>query len=167
MTVTASTSSRLDCSVGETVKYANMHKENKSQVKRQFCAVTQLEQLEQEPWLAELLTSSSCNDKGRPHTLWPYSPSITLPRIRLHTEANAVHLPEGVGHARLVAKEGSEVNRLAGVVFGPGTHPPPVLLTAPVWQEAHVPMAGRMEFAMGLGKTKTQRQKLETHTSLC
>lgn len=37
----------------------------------------------------------------------------------MHTEANAVHLPQRVGHASLVSQESGEVHRLAGVVLGP------------------------------------------------
>uniref|UniRef100_A0A3Q3IWR3 Uncharacterized protein n=1 Tax=Monopterus albus TaxID=43700 RepID=A0A3Q3IWR3_MONAL len=73
----------------------------------------------------------------------------------VHTEAYAVHLPEGVGHASLVSQEGGEVDRLTGVIFGPCAHPPPVLLASFVGQKPHVSMSGRMEFAMRLKKDKT------------
>uniref|UniRef100_A0A3P9B0A9 Uncharacterized protein n=1 Tax=Maylandia zebra TaxID=106582 RepID=A0A3P9B0A9_9CICH len=53
----------------------------------------------------------------------------------LHTEGSAVHLSQRVGHARLISQEGSEVDGMAGVIFG---------------QEPHVPVARSMEFAMRL-----------------
>uniref|UniRef100_A0A668RV68 Uncharacterized protein n=1 Tax=Oreochromis aureus TaxID=47969 RepID=A0A668RV68_OREAU len=37
----------------------------------------------------------------------------------LHTEASAVHLSQRVGHACLISQEGSEVDGMAGVIFGP------------------------------------------------
>ena len=59
-------------------------------------------------------------------------------------------LPEGVGHAGLVGQEGSKVDRLAGVVLGPGAHLSSLLLAPLVGQEAHVPVAGGMEFTVRL-----------------
>uniref|UniRef100_A0A3B4GJ30 Uncharacterized protein n=1 Tax=Pundamilia nyererei TaxID=303518 RepID=A0A3B4GJ30_9CICH len=56
----------------------------------------------------------------------------------LHTEGSAVHLSQRVGHARLISQEGSEVDGMAGVIFG---------------QEPHVPVARSMEFAMRLKST--------------
>uniref|UniRef100_A0A7N6BYZ5 Uncharacterized protein n=1 Tax=Anabas testudineus TaxID=64144 RepID=A0A7N6BYZ5_ANATE len=53
----------------------------------------------------------------------------------------------------MLGKDGFK-GTLAGIIFGPCTHPPPVLLTAPVGQEPHVSMSGCMEFAMRLIKTK-------------
>lgn len=78
----------------------------------------------------------------------------------MHTEAGAVHLPQRVGHASLVSQEGSEVDWLAGVIFGPRTHPAPVLLTTLVGQEPHVSMAGCMEFAMRLEKDTSHTKSL-------
>lgn len=71
----------------------------------------------------------------------------------MHTQASAMHVPQGVGHASLVSQEGREVDRLAGVIFGPRTHPPPVLLASLVGQKPHVPVAWCMEFAMRLERT--------------
>ena len=68
----------------------------------------------------------------------------------VHTEASAVHLPQRVGHASLVSQEGREVDRFAGVIFGPRAHPASILLATLVGQEPHVSMAGCMEFAMRL-----------------
>uniref|UniRef100_H2STL5 Uncharacterized protein n=1 Tax=Takifugu rubripes TaxID=31033 RepID=H2STL5_TAKRU len=65
-----------------------------------------------------------------------------------HTEANALHLPQRVGHASLISQESGEVHRTPGIVFGPRTHPAPVLLAALVWQEACVSMARGVELAM-------------------
>lgn len=70
----------------------------------------------------------------------------------MHTEAGAVHLPQGVGHASLVSQEGSEVDWFAGVIFGPGTHPAPVSLATLAGQEPHMSVTGCMEFAMRLEK---------------
>lgn len=70
----------------------------------------------------------------------------------MHTDANAVHLPQRVGHASLVAQEGGEVDRLAGVIFGPRAHPAPVLPATLAGQEAHVSVAGRVKLAMRLEK---------------
>lgn len=64
-----------------------------------------------------------------------------------------MHLSEGVGHASFVSQEGSEVDRLAGVVFGPCAYPTPMLLAALVGQEPHVSVAGGMEFTMRLERT--------------
>lgn len=68
----------------------------------------------------------------------------------VHTEASTVHLSERVCHAGLVSQEGSEVHRLAGIVFRPCTHSAPMLLATPALQEPHVSMAGCMEFSMRL-----------------
>uniref|UniRef100_A0A674DP59 Uncharacterized protein n=1 Tax=Salmo trutta TaxID=8032 RepID=A0A674DP59_SALTR len=73
----------------------------------------------------------------------------------VHTQASAVHLTQDVGHAGLVAHEGGEVDGLAGVVLGPAAGLPPVLLAALAGQEAHVPMAGRVEFTVRLRGSKT------------
>uniref|UniRef100_A0A673XLL3 Uncharacterized protein n=1 Tax=Salmo trutta TaxID=8032 RepID=A0A673XLL3_SALTR len=73
----------------------------------------------------------------------------------VHTQASAVHLTQDVGHAGLVAHEGGEVDGLAGVVLGPAAGLPPVLLAALAGQEAHVPMAGRVEFTVRLGGSET------------
>uniref|UniRef100_A0A672YNM9 Uncharacterized protein n=1 Tax=Sphaeramia orbicularis TaxID=375764 RepID=A0A672YNM9_9TELE len=59
----------------------------------------------------------------------------------VHTEACTVHLPEGVSHAGLVSQKGGEVDRLAGVIFGPGTNLAPMFLATFVGQEPHVSMA--------------------------
>lgn len=64
-----------------------------------------------------------------------------------------MHLPQGVSHAGFVAQEGSEVDGLAGVVFGPCAHFSSVLLATLVGKEPHVSMARCMEFAMRLKKT--------------
>ena len=66
------------------------------------------------------------------------------------TEGSAVHLPEGVGHAGLVGQEGGEVDRLGGVILGPGAHLSSLLLAPLVGQEAHVPVAGGVEFTVRL-----------------
>uniref|UniRef100_A0A3Q3GNE0 Uncharacterized protein n=1 Tax=Labrus bergylta TaxID=56723 RepID=A0A3Q3GNE0_9LABR len=68
----------------------------------------------------------------------------------IHTEADAMHLPQRVRHAGLVSHEGSEVDGLAGVIFGPGAHLASVLLAPLVGQEPHVPVAGCVEFAVRL-----------------
>uniref|UniRef100_A0A4W6DTY8 Uncharacterized protein n=1 Tax=Lates calcarifer TaxID=8187 RepID=A0A4W6DTY8_LATCA len=86
--------------------------------------------------------------------------------LAIHTEASAVHLPEGVGHACLVSQEGGKVDRLAGVVFGPCTHPPPVLLATFVGQKPHVPVAGCVEFAMRLQRTLSQTESKFTSRKL-
>lgn len=61
-----------------------------------------------------------------------------------------MHLPEDVGHASLVPKEGGEVDGQVGVILGPCAGLPSVLLAALVGQEAHVPMARSVEFTMRL-----------------
>lgn len=61
-----------------------------------------------------------------------------------------MNLSEGLGHASLVSQEGSEVDRMAGVVFGPCTYLTPLFPAALAGQKTHVPMAGGMEFAMRL-----------------
>lgn len=66
----------------------------------------------------------------------------------MRTEANALHLPQCVGHASLVSQESSEVYRMAGIIFGPRSHPAPVLLAALAGQEACVSMARCVELAM-------------------
>lgn len=66
----------------------------------------------------------------------------------MHTEANALHLPQRVGHASFVSQESGEVYWKPGVIFGPRTHPAPVLLATLVGQEARVPMARCVELAM-------------------
>lgn len=76
-------------------------------------------------------------------------------RQTVHTQASAVHLTQDVGHAGLVAHERGEVDGLAGVVLGPAAGLPPVLLAALAGQEAHVPMAGRVEFTVRLGGSET------------
>lgn len=64
-----------------------------------------------------------------------------------------VHLPQSVGHASFISQEGSEVDGVAGVVFGPRADPAPVLLAAPVGQEPHVPVAWGVELVMRLKNT--------------
>ncbi len=80
----------------------------------------------------------------------------------VHTEASAVHLPQRVGHASLVSQEGSEVDRLAGVILRPLAHPAPMLLATLVGQEPHASMAGCMEFAMRLEKVQ-KSHRVTTH----
>lgn len=77
-----------------------------------------------------------------------------------------MHLPQRVGHAGLVSQEGSEVDWLAGVIFGPGTHPAPVFLATLVGQEPHVSMTGCMEFAMRLEKDVSQTKSLVNNMKL-
>lgn len=60
--------------------------------------------------------------------------------------------PQDVGHAGFVAQEGSEVDRLAGVVFGPRLHLPAVTMAPLVAEEAQVAMPGSRKFPMGLGR---------------
>lgn len=72
----------------------------------------------------------------------------------MRTEANALHLPQCVGHASLISQESGEVHRAAGIVFGPWSHPAPVLLATLPGQEAHVSMARCMELAMWLEEDK-------------
>jgi len=73
----------------------------------------------------------------------------------VHTEALTVHLPQGVCHASLVSHEGGQVDRVAGVVFRPCLHPPPVPLAPLAGQEPHVPVARGMKFTMRLKKAQT------------
>lgn len=75
-----------------------------------------------------------------------------------------MHLPQRVGHASLVAQEGSKVDWMAGIIFGPRAHPAPVPLASLVGQEAHVSMSGRVELSMGLEteSRKTSVRLLET-----
>ena len=62
-----------------------------------------------------------------------------------------MHLPQSVRHARLVAQEGREVHRPAGVVTRPRLHLAPVSAAPLVWQEAQVSMTGCRELPVGLG----------------
>lgn len=77
-----------------------------------------------------------------------------------------MHLPQRVGHASLVAQEGSEVDWMAGIIFGPRANPAPVPLASLVGQKAHVSMSGRVELSMRLGKElrKTSVRLLEAQT---
>lgn len=61
-----------------------------------------------------------------------------------------MHLSESMGHSSLVAHEGSEVDRLAGVILRPGAHLTPVLTAALTGQEPHVSMTRGMEFTVRL-----------------
>lgn len=81
-----------------------------------------------------------------------------------HTESSAVHLPQCVGHASLVAQEGSKVDWMAGIIFGPRAHPAPVPLASLVGQKAYVSMSGRVELSMRLEmeSRKTGMRLLET-----
>lgn len=74
-----------------------------------------------------------------------------------------MHLPQRVGHASLVAQEGSEVDWMAGIILGPRTHPAPVPLASLVGQKAHVSVSGRVELSMRLEKEsrKTSVRLLE------
>lgn len=63
-----------------------------------------------------------------------------------------MHLPQRVGHASLVAQEGSEVDRTAGIILGPRAHPAPMPLASLVGQEARVSMPGCVELSMRLEK---------------
>lgn len=76
-----------------------------------------------------------------------------------HTESSAVHLPQCVGHASLVAQEGSEVDRMAGIIFGPCAHAAPVPPASLVGQKAHVSMSGGMELPMRLIEGKEHRRE--------
>uniref|UniRef100_A0A8C9SIT7 Uncharacterized protein n=1 Tax=Scleropages formosus TaxID=113540 RepID=A0A8C9SIT7_SCLFO len=55
-----------------------------------------------------------------------------------HTQACAVHFSQGMGHARLVAHEGGEVDGLLGVILGPAANPSPVPAAALAREEAQV-----------------------------
>lgn len=83
--------------------------------------------------------------------------------VYLHTGASAMHLSQRVSHSRFVSQEGSEVDGTAGVIFGPWTHPPSVLLASLVRQEAHVPVARSMEFAMRLKSHDKKKKKVQMH----
>lgn len=64
-----------------------------------------------------------------------------------------MHLPQGVGHASLVAQEGSEMHGLPGVILGPAVHFAPVPLAAFPRQEAKVSVTGSMELPVRLWET--------------
>uniref|UniRef100_A0A3B3R1G3 Uncharacterized protein n=1 Tax=Paramormyrops kingsleyae TaxID=1676925 RepID=A0A3B3R1G3_9TELE len=69
------------------------------------------------------------------------------------TEANTVHLPQGVGHASLVAQEGGEMHGLPGVILGPAVHFAPVPPAAFPRQEAKVSVTGSVELPVRLWET--------------
>lgn len=62
-----------------------------------------------------------------------------------------MHLPQSMRHARLVAQEGREVHRLAGVVTRPRLHLAAVPAAPLVWEEAQMSMPGGRELPVGLG----------------
>ena len=73
---------------------------------------------------------------------------LTVLKLKGHTEASAMHLPEGVGHASFITQKGCKVYRLAWIIFGPWPYPASVLLTSLVGQEAHMSMTRGREFTM-------------------
>uniref|UniRef100_A0A3Q1CTU1 Uncharacterized protein n=1 Tax=Amphiprion ocellaris TaxID=80972 RepID=A0A3Q1CTU1_AMPOC len=99
-------------------------------------------------------TADGFNVSHNPHhdDRWSFDDGNRLNLFPLHTEASTVNLPQGVGHPGLVSQEGGEVDGVAGVVFGPRSDPPTVLLAALVGQKPHVPVARCVEFTMRLKK---------------
>uniref|UniRef100_A0A3P8SR60 Uncharacterized protein n=1 Tax=Amphiprion percula TaxID=161767 RepID=A0A3P8SR60_AMPPE len=77
-------------------------------------------------------TTDGFNVSHNPHhdDRWSFDDGNRLNLFPLHTEASTVNLPQGVGHPGLVSQEGGEVDGVAGVVFGPRSDPPTVLLAA-------------------------------------
>uniref|UniRef100_A0A3Q1GRK7 Uncharacterized protein n=1 Tax=Acanthochromis polyacanthus TaxID=80966 RepID=A0A3Q1GRK7_9TELE len=77
-------------------------------------------------------TADGFNISHNPHhdDRWSLNDGNSLNLLPLHTEAGTVNLPQGVGHPGLVSQEGGEVDGVAGVVFGPRSDPPTVLLAA-------------------------------------
>uniref|UniRef100_A0A3Q2CA72 Uncharacterized protein n=1 Tax=Cyprinodon variegatus TaxID=28743 RepID=A0A3Q2CA72_CYPVA len=78
---------------------------------------------------------------------------LSLGHLFVHTKARAVNLPHSVCHPSLISQEGSEVDRVAGVVFWPRADPTSVPLAAPSGQEPHVPVTWGMELTVRLKKT--------------
>ena len=64
--------------------------------------------------------------------------------------AGSVHLPHDVSHAGLVAHEGSQVDRLAGVVLGEGLALSLVALGTLLWQKSFRTMARRLKLSVRL-----------------
>uniref|UniRef100_A0A672FB24 Uncharacterized protein n=1 Tax=Salarias fasciatus TaxID=181472 RepID=A0A672FB24_SALFA len=85
--------------------------------------------------VAEVLGKDGFQGSKASHVLMNHIPVV-------HTECGAMNLPQDVGHPSFVAQEGSEVDRQAGVIFGPRTNPPPVLLAALVRQEPQAQQTG-------------------------
>ena len=75
--------------------------------------------------------------------------------LLVHLGSRAVSLAHHVGHAGLVADEGSEVARLRGVVLGEGLHLTAVALGALLGVEPHGAMSRRGKLSMRLYGTKT------------
>lgn len=60
----------------------------------------------------------------------------------IRTGSRPVNFADNVGHPSFVPQEGSEVDRLAGVIFGEALHLAPVPAAALAGQEAQRPMPG-------------------------
>lgn len=60
----------------------------------------------------------------------------------IHTGSRSVNFADNVGHPSFVSQEGSEMDRLARVIFGETLHLAPVSATALAGQEAQRPMPG-------------------------
>lgn len=111
MMVTASTSSRFDCSVGEIWKIPQLLLMSQSTTDMYV-----LDNIQQGMASFSLCSVPSCMH-------------IVISPV-MHTEASTVHLPQCVGHASFVSQESGEVNWLARVIFGPCSNPAPVFLAA-------------------------------------
>lgn len=68
----------------------------------------------------------------------------------IHTGTRSVDFTDNVGHASFVPQEGSEMDRLAGVILGKALHLAPVPATALAGQEAQRPVPRSRELAVRL-----------------
>lgn len=68
----------------------------------------------------------------------------------IRTRSRSVHFPDNVGHASFVPQEGSEMDRLAGVIFGKALDLAPVPAAALAGQEAQGAVPRGRELAVRL-----------------
>lgn len=73
----------------------------------------------------------------------------------IRTGSRSVDFTDNVGHTSFVPQEGSEMDRLVGVIFGKALHLTPVPATALAGQEAQRPMPRSWELAVRLERKET------------
>ena len=81
--------------------------------------------------------------------------------LLVHLGAGSVHLPDDVGHTSLIAKEGSHVDWLGGIILGEGLALSLVALGTLLGQESFGSMTGCFKLSVRLKQNKYWNRTME------